>query len=324
MSMWTPGTILRRESKELLKALLPSGALKTIQRLRPTHRRVITTSAELDAMVRAVDEAFSRSEAEGLKTVDAFEFRSSISTPARPDSALYLEAQMELYRLVSGRPGYHVLNERSPIDVEAAARRPFPYATGDLTVVGDQLLAIGFLCRTLALPPGSRVVEFGPGWGNTTLALVQSGFHVTAVEVDEAFIRLLERRAAWYADSLRLVHTDMLSFAPAEMFDAAIFFESFHHCADHRSMLERLRRMVRPGGFVVFAAEPIAPFPFPWGLRLDGQSIYSMRKHGWLELGFDTDYFLQTLKSMGFSVKRHQARSISSLCDVFVARNDDP
>jgi hypothetical protein len=37
------------------------------------------------------------------------------------------------------------------------------------------------------------------------------------------------------------------------------------------------------------AAEPITDdFGEPWGLRLDGMSAWSIRKHGWLELGFQT------------------------------------
>jgi hypothetical protein len=55
-------------------------------------------------------------------------------------------------------------------------------------------------------------------------------------------------------------------------------------------MLERLRRLVRPGGLLVLAGEPVGDFEMPWGVRLDGQSLYAMRKHGWLELGFETSY----------------------------------
>ena len=70
-------------------------------------------------------------------------------------------------------------------------------------------------------------------------------------------------------------------------FDAAIFYESFHHCADHLAMLERLHGIVGPAGRVLFAAEPVAPMAYPWGPRLDGYSLWSTRTYGWLELGFD-------------------------------------
>ena len=40
---------------------------------------------------------------------------------------------------------------------------------------------------------------------------------------------------------------DMLEFAAEEPYDAAVFFESFHHCADHVAMLRRLHDIVRPG-----------------------------------------------------------------------------
>ena len=55
-------------------------------------------------------------------------------------------------------------------------------------------------------------------------------------------------------------------------------------------------RYVLALGAIVFAAEPIIDdFYCPWGVRLDGQSAWSIRKFGWLELGFRTDYFRKTL-----------------------------
>ncbi len=80
----------------------------------------------------------------------------------------------------------------------------------------------------------------------------------------------------------------MLGFTTDEPFDAAVFYESFHHCADHLAMLDRLHRIVRPDGVVLFAAEPVQRLGYPWGPRLDGLSVWSSRTYGWLELGFDT------------------------------------
>ena len=68
-------------------------------------------------------------------------------------------------------------------------------------------------------------------------------------------------------------------------FDAAVFFESFHHCSDHMRLLRALRQAVKPDGRAYFAAEPILPdFPIPWGLRMDGESLWAIRSNGWMEL----------------------------------------
>jgi hypothetical protein len=121
-------------------------------------------------------------------------------------------------------------------------------------------------------------------------------------------------------EHLDMVTTDMLAFEAAEPYDAAIFYESFHHCADHRAMLGRLHDLVRPDGLVVFAAEPVAPMAYPWGPRLDGYSLWSTRVHGWLELGFDPAYFHQALTHTGWQARRVRARQLSPLADLWLAR----
>ena len=107
-----------------------------------------------------------------------------------------------------------------------------------------------------------RVVEFGPGWGNLTGDLVATGLDVTAVELDEKFCQLIAHRCDG-PGRVTVVQGDMLGFAADEPFDAAVFFESFHHCADHLAMLRRLHDIVRPGGAVLFAvrADPEAGLP---------------------------------------------------------------
>ncbi len=148
-----------------------------------------------------------------------------------------------------------------------------------------------------------------------------TGFDVTAVEVDPQFCQLIERRCP---DQSRLTVTrqDMLAFEPDGSYDAAVFFESFHHCADHLAMLQKLHSIVRPGGAVYFASEPVQPMPYPWGPRLDGLSLWSTRTYGWLELGFAMDYFDLALARTGWHAERHQMARRPHESDVLVATAD--
>ena len=180
-----------------------------------------------------------------------------------------------------------------------------------------EALARGGAAATAGDPP--RIVEFGPGWGNLTGDLVATGFDVTAVELDEKFCQLIAHRCAG-PGRVTVVRADMLGFVADEPFDAAVFFESFHHCADHIAMLHRLHDSVRPGGVVLFAAEPIQRLDYPWGPRLDGLSVWSSRTHGWLELGFDNAYFDRALALTGWSGRRHRLRAGAGETDVIVAR----
>jgi 2-polyprenyl-3-methyl-5-hydroxy-6-metoxy-1,4-benzoquinol methylase len=221
--------------------------------------------------------------------------------PTDPFSKKYEEKQFALYEKLAGK-GYSTSNEESKFNVEECAINPFPYCHNSSALVGDQLMAIGFIIKILSLPKGSRILEFGPGWGNTTLALAKMGYKVTAVDIERNFVNLIEKRALMEKIELELVCDDF-SFIKTvkDKYDAILFFECFHHSADHLGLIQCFDKALKPGGVVCFAAEPITQdFPIPWGLRMDGQSLWAIRKNGWLELGFNTSYFHEALARSGW------------------------
>ncbi len=162
------------------------------------------------------------------------------------------------------------------------------------------------------------MVEFGAGWGNLTSDLIATGVDVTVVELDPKFCSLIGARCTGPGE-LTVYQGDMLGFTAAQPFDAAVFFESFHHCADHLTLLRRLHDVVRPGGAVLFAAEPVQRLGYPWGPRLDGLSVWSSRTYGWLELGFDARYFDAALARTGWSGRRVMLGDRPAETDVIVA-----
>jgi 2-polyprenyl-3-methyl-5-hydroxy-6-metoxy-1,4-benzoquinol methylase len=283
--------------------------------------RVIRSLPELDQELAEVDRLFAISDDAGRGRLASWTFAPPLNFPDDPYSAAYADAQRRNYLELSGRSSYvSAVNEHSDISLEASKRAPFPYFTKSPTTVGHQFLLWGVLIRALDLQPGARIAEFGPGWGNTTLHLAQMGYDLTAVEIEPDFIQLIEHRAERLDVPLHTVQADMLSFRPDEPFDCALFFESFHHCADHLQMLRNLDHIVKPDGLLVFGAEPIAEFPHPWGfVRNDGLTVWSIRKHGWFELGFDSSYFLRTLLFFGWLPRRNPGPAVPGT-DVIVAR----
>ena len=265
--------------------------------------QTIDSLGELDAMLAECDVA---PDDDALRAIfSRFRMDPSMWTAAGaaadPLSGDYHAGQMALYQRISGH-AYALGNEETPFDVEAAIRRPFPYSTGSVNTAGQHLVTIGqFLC-CMDLPPGSRVLEFGPGWGNLTLALAALGYNVTAIDVEARFCTLIRERAARLGLSLNVENADFSWVrSVAEPFDAIVFFECFHHAADHLELLRTLHQALKPGGRVYLGAEPIlADFPVPWGLRLDGQSLWSIRKFGWMELGFSDAYFERALEATGW------------------------
>ncbi|MFO0601062.1 MAG: class I SAM-dependent methyltransferase [Myxococcaceae bacterium] len=307
---------LLREGQGALKNAVPRAWWRGLKRLRSKSTGVPLSA--LDAHLETVAAAFARSQDEGRHALSSFHLElGELELPRDPHSAAYRDAQLKLYERISGRT--HALEyERSAIDVEAATSRPYPYLTGSTAETGEQWVAIGWLLKSLGRDPPGHVLEFGPGWGHTTLALATLGFDVTAVDADPDFLELISRRAGAARERLTLVPGDMLTFEPKRPADVVLFFESFHHCSDPLRLLARLEKLIAPGGRVIFAAEPIDDFELPWGVRLDGQSVWAMRRYGWLELGFETGFFLETLRGLGWNAVRSRSFAASPLADVIV------
>ncbi len=274
--------------------------------------RIITTLEELDAQLLTVDEVGQQSDDALRQVLASFEFRVDISANPDPYSEAYRRQQHELYLKISGMESYSANNERSEnffADADEAARQPFPYYTRSPQTVGDQLMALGFIIKTMNLPSGSKILEFGPGWGNTTINLARMGYAVTAVDIEPNFLALIQSRAKMLHLSVKTIcgnFSDAVDQESPDKYDAVLFFESFHHCADHLKLIRDLGTMLKPGGIAVFASEPITDlFPVPWGLRLDGMSVWSTRRFKWLELGFKESYFRDTLARFGWKLTKH-------------------
>jgi hypothetical protein len=92
----------------------------------------------------------------------------------------------------------------------------------------------------------------------------------------------------------------------------------------------RIRRLLKPGGFICFSGEPIISgqspdqelLPYPWGLRLDGEAIRSIAEFGWMELGYSEAYFVELLARCGYSVESTRCPGFWR-ADAYVARPFD-
>ena len=241
-------------------------------RFSPGSMHSFTDLQALDEYLAELDAAAAVSDDRLRAMFNSFEWRREPTPEKDPYSAAYKEWQMSLYSALAGVTNYDTANERSHFDVDQAVGRPFPYLTGSPSTVGDHLMGIGFLIKTAGIGPGARVLEFGPGWGNTTLAFAQLGCHVTAVDIEPNFVDLVNRRVRAAGLEVEAIRGDFNLFYDSDrQFDAVVFFESFHHCSDHLLLLHSLRNRVPADGVVVFAGEPIVEgFPVPWGVRLDG------------------------------------------------------
>jgi 2-polyprenyl-3-methyl-5-hydroxy-6-metoxy-1,4-benzoquinol methylase len=301
-------SVFRPRTSQRSTGLGPTGvADDSLASPEPAHPPPsIRTLDELDWKMAECDRATSDDQ---LRQVFAtFRMDPPAGMPDDPFSAEYREFQLDFYSRIAGK-AYEVANEATVFDVADAVRRPFPYCTGSSLTTGESLISTGFILRAMDLPPASRVLELGSGWGTMTAVLAMLGHSVTAVDTEERFCELLRRRADHDGFAVTIVHADFSWVEQADqLFDTVLFTSSFHHSADHLGLLRSLHRVVTPQGRIFFGSEPIQPdLSYPWGVRLDGQSLWSIRKHGWLELGFSEDYFAEALKRTGWFGRKHAA-----------------
>jgi 2-polyprenyl-3-methyl-5-hydroxy-6-metoxy-1,4-benzoquinol methylase len=285
--------------------------------------RVITDLDELDEQLIRLDQLNAISDAALREGFNEFCMDIPAVHGLDPDSEEYRDKQMAIYERLAGKT-YTPANEVSDLDPINLAAVPFPYYTQGWEVIGDQLIAVGFIMKTMKLAAGSSILEFGPGWGNTTIALARSGYKVTCIEIEQNFVELIKLRAARKSIEVEVIKGDFLDARSlGRRFDAVLFFECFHHCARHNELLDSIDNLVNPDGIVVFAAEPITDdFYAPWGIRSDGQTLWAIRKFGWMELGFTESYFRKSMKRRGWTVERFSSDA-SSLATVFVARRSN-
>jgi 2-polyprenyl-3-methyl-5-hydroxy-6-metoxy-1,4-benzoquinol methylase len=257
---------------------------------------------ELDQLITTFDEAYKVSHDEAYKLFASTRLEPPQDLPADPFSPEYRAAFLELYKRLSNKTEYHVSNEACDFDIDERVVRPFPYYTKSLNLASVHYTLMGKLFEVLDVPPGADILECGFGWGNTTLALSMLGFNVTAIDIEGRFCELVRRRADAAQAPVTIINDDFLWVERTDQtFDAVIFFECFHHCWEFERLLIALHKVLKPGGKIYFAAEPINnDFTVPWGVRLDGESLFVARKAGWMELGFRSDFFDELLSRTGW------------------------
>jgi len=108
-------------------------------------------------------------------------------------------------------------------------------------------LTLEFLSEVL--PPGAHVLDIAAAQGNLTLALAERGYHVTWND--------LRSELAGYVQAK--YESGTVSFAPGNAFDlkfpkpfdAVLITEVIEHVAHPDDFLNKVAKLVRPGGFII-------------------------------------------------------------------------
>jgi hypothetical protein len=115
---------------------------------------------------------------------------------------------------------------------------------------------------------------------------------------------LVRRRAERLGLPITAVCSPFDTFDTDRRFDLLYFYECLHHSPKPWQTVERLGRFVKPDGKVVFAGEPIDQMPWAnWGMRLDEQAVYCIRKFGWWEGGWTASFITAAFARAGFELQ---------------------
>ena len=228
----------------------------------------------------------------------------------------YAAQQHRLWALIAGVDrAYSVEADEQDIGWDQAdpIRLPGFYQRRDalaITSASDHVLATGMLLRHCGLKAGDWALEYGPGFGQSALALARMGVNVDTVDISPRFCDFVRRQGEHFQVPL---HAHQGQFGmnprPGQKYRLIWFYESFHHCVDFMGLIPRLREHLADGGRVILGGEPIverenAAVPYPWGVRLHSEVAAVMRTTRWFELGFSEAFLYELFGRAGFRGRR--------------------
>lgn len=233
-----------------------------------------------------------------------------------PFSPEYAAQQERLWQLVAGVSEPYVAHlhekEHELADVDPV-RRPGYFIRRDPQAVeaaSDHVIATGMLLRHSGLRPGDLALEYGPGFGQTALALARLGVRVDTVDISSTFCGYVQAQAEFFQVPLTAHHAAFgHNPRPGERYRLIWFYESFHHCVDFLAVVPRLVDMLDEGGRIVLGGEPIVEqqydaVPYPWGLRLHSEVVAVVRQLRWFELGFSESFLFELFRRHGLVGRR--------------------
>jgi SAM-dependent methyltransferase len=287
----------------------------------PTLLRL--TEENIESFVNSVNSKISNGDISWGKYANSIKFEADI-IDAEPESDEFMQFQMSLWSTVTGKTKYKPLTDEANNNLDGVLSIVdfYPFVSKNTHEVGNYFTGVSNIFRNLGVNPPGKIVEFGMGWGHTTRMLASMGFDVTAVDIEKRFLNLLAPFSIQGSNPIEDICSSFTDYqAPDESVDAVVFFEWFHHCLEFHELIQNIKKMLKRGGRILFCAEAFYDewFDYPWGLRLDGHSIWAIRNFGWMELGFRKSYIAKILDEVGFDIEWSSIGAAHSYGEMLVA-----
>jgi cyclopropane-fatty-acyl-phospholipid synthase len=113
---------------------------------------------------------------------------------------------------------------------------------------------LDFAIEACGLKPGDRVLDVGGGWGSFTEHAGRRGIQVTALTISQQSERFLKDLIEHLQLPARVLNQDFLAYGSPDPFDAIVILGVMEHLPDYPVVLQRLLRLLKPGGRVYLDA----------------------------------------------------------------------
>lgn len=221
-----------------------------------------------------------------------------------PFSDAYYQAQVALYREISGRELDQQKNEMLEFDVDRHVQQRNAFGVGGPSDLALHYARLAKLMVHGRLPLAAKVLDMGSGWGLSSEFFASIGCEVTAVDINHQFIELINRRSERLNYGIKTMHGGFDDVSPPQLHDFIVFYECLHHAVRPWTVIDRLSRELAAGGKIAFVGEPVQDRWWKhWGMRLDPISIYCTRKYGWFESGWSKPFIISCLTRAGLLVE---------------------
>lgn len=150
----------------------------------------------------------------------------------------------------------------------------------------EYLVTMNYIHRFLK--PGDAVLEIGAGTGRYCIALAKEGYSVSAIELVESNLDILNKNAQGIPN-LHASQGDALDLSrfPDGHFDVTLCFGPMYHlyeAKDQHQAIDEAIRVTKPGGVILFAflsahAIMCTNYLYDWGPTVAG-----------IQMNFDADY----------------------------------
>jgi 2-polyprenyl-3-methyl-5-hydroxy-6-metoxy-1,4-benzoquinol methylase len=220
-----------------------------------------------------------------------------------PFSEEYVSQQIALYEEISGRKLDQETGELHPFDIEPYIDTPNPGGS-HVGSISEHVRALSTVLALACLGERPKVLDLGAGGGLSSEVYAYAGASVVAVDIDPLLGEMSRRR--FQRMGLTLERLEM-NFDDASKlsggFQAAFFFQSFHHCMRPWRLIEDLSSKIDEDGVIAFTGEPMQKAWWKnWGIRLDLESLFVAREHGWFESGWSHDFIRECFSRAGFTL----------------------